>query len=256
MPGSSVLFGILRCFNARALDSDKPRSLVIDADMVIGFSKAGPVVAKVVLNHFLDGPPFDNGAFYYVVGRVASIDSSFQLGQNVPADRYEFVVDARTVRHYSARSRSSHRLIIHSDDLTSQEQGVPSATPSHFHLGRGTSSAVLCPTHSLKFRLQAGAKVNDRTFFFDIQNYVAGRVRPVGHVCTFPPDPIRWPRKPPFPTERKFINVIGSVVGRSEQPSGDTPLKRVVIDVDEMSFLGVDLPTNNDASTSGECVSF
>ena len=153
MPGSSILFAILRCFNARALDSDKPRSLIIDAEMVIGFSKAGPVIAKVVLNHFLDGPPFDNGAFYYVVGRVASIDSTFRLGQNIPADRYEFVVDARTVRHYPACSPSSHRFINHSDDLTSQKQGVPSTTPSHFHIGGGTSLAVLRPTHSLTFHV-------------------------------------------------------------------------------------------------------
>ena len=40
----------LRCFNARALDSDNPRSLTIDAEMVIGFSNAGPVVAKVFPN--------------------------------------------------------------------------------------------------------------------------------------------------------------------------------------------------------------
>ena len=49
-PGSSILFAILHCFNVRALDSDNPRSLTIDAKKVIGFSNAGWVVAKVFPN--------------------------------------------------------------------------------------------------------------------------------------------------------------------------------------------------------------
>ena len=65
MPGSSILFAILRCFNARALHSDKPQSLTIDAEMVIGFLKAGPVVAKVILN----GCAVERTSDYYSIQR-------------------------------------------------------------------------------------------------------------------------------------------------------------------------------------------
>jgi len=98
MPGASILFGILRCFNQRAV-RDNPHSLTYDAEMVVGATKTGPELAKVVLNHYsaFDGPPFVEGAFYDVFGRVASIDSSFTLGLNALPEQYEFVVDAESV---------------------------------------------------------------------------------------------------------------------------------------------------------------
>lgn len=76
---------------------------------------------------------------------------------------------------------------------------------------------------------------------------------PAGHICTFLYDPIHWLWKPLFPTERKFINVISSVICCSEEPTGNSPLKWIFVDIDELSFLGLDHMANLELNTSGQC---
>jgi hypothetical protein len=133
MPGSSTLFAILRCSNERNVYADKPRSFTYDAELVIGFENKKPSVplfAVAALNHFADDddPPFVNGAFYIVSGRIASIDNNFVLGDEPDADWYEFLLDADMVRSSFAAASASSLTRPPSDAVASQNCGLSSPT--------------------------------------------------------------------------------------------------------------------------------
>jgi hypothetical protein len=111
---------------------------------------------------------------------------------------------------------------------------------------------IVCANDHLHVLSQAGQAKSDRDFLFDIQNYVAGSVRVAGHICHFPSTVKRYENRPPLPTERKFINVVGYVNGRSVESNGENPVKRLNIEIREFSFIGIDTPKSVLSKPNGQ----
>jgi hypothetical protein len=83
MPGSSTIFGLIPCTNSRYLQSDKPRTITFDSEIVMGVDGRGQVqTVTALLHHFIplgNAAPND-GVLYFVFGKVASMDSTVATG--------------------------------------------------------------------------------------------------------------------------------------------------------------------------------
>jgi hypothetical protein len=97
MPGSSYIFGILRCYNERP--PDKGRMFSYDADFVVDFDGDDVKEQKALLIHFtpLDSAPFIDRAFYSIGGKIASINSGFDIGGGINVEDYELFIEADEV---------------------------------------------------------------------------------------------------------------------------------------------------------------
>ena len=79
--------------------------------------------------------------------------------------------------------------------------------------------------------------MSDRKFTFDVRNFVAGTHRICSHVCELPASNHRFSEKVPLPTVGKMIQVVGCVCGPSIPTDCNNLLKRIPIEVSEISFL-------------------
>jgi hypothetical protein len=100
MPGLSTITGLIPCSNSRYVFSEKPRTVTVDTEIVIGVDENGDVnTAPALLQHFtpVGAPAPVNGALHFVFGKVASMESSVVVGDGFSQDEYDFVVDADVV---------------------------------------------------------------------------------------------------------------------------------------------------------------
>jgi hypothetical protein len=100
MPGLSAIFGLIPCSNSRHLYTEKPRTVTMDCEIVIGVDDKGDVNTTSALLHYfipLGAPEPINGALHFVFGRVASIDSSENVGDGFSPLEYDFIIDADMV---------------------------------------------------------------------------------------------------------------------------------------------------------------
>jgi hypothetical protein len=113
MPGSSYIFGILRCYNERP--PDKGRIFSYDADFVVDFDGDEVKVQKALLTRFTpqDSELFVDRAFYSVGGKVATIDSSFDVGGAVNVDDYQLFIEADEVCCALISHSLYHRMTTH-----------------------------------------------------------------------------------------------------------------------------------------------
>jgi len=98
---------------------------------------------------------------------------------------------------------------------------------------------------------QAGAKKGAREFLFDIRNFVAGRLRSAGHVCFLSPLNKRFAEKVPLPTEGKLIHINGFLYRGATHAFGEKHVKRLMVQVVDVSFLGVDAPSTSHSQSPG-----
>jgi hypothetical protein len=106
MPGLSSISAILRCNNERVLNPEKTRTFTYDATLVVGFQAEEIIEGTAILNHYVapNEEPFIDNAFYKIYGKVASIDSSYKVGDGLDPNNYQFVIDADTVCNCKYRS--------------------------------------------------------------------------------------------------------------------------------------------------------
>jgi hypothetical protein len=99
MPGSASISALLRCNNERVLNPEKARTFTYDAKLVVGFDGGEVLEETAILNHYLStsDEAFVENAFYKIYGKVASIDASFNVGDTLDSDNYQFIIDADTV---------------------------------------------------------------------------------------------------------------------------------------------------------------
>jgi hypothetical protein len=105
MPGSASISALLRCNNERVLNPEKARTFTYDAKLVVGFEGDEVLEETALLNHYLatSDEPFTENVFYKIYGKVASIDASFNVGDGLDPDGYQFVIDADTVSRTHCR---------------------------------------------------------------------------------------------------------------------------------------------------------
>ena len=99
MPGSLYIFGILCCYNERL--ANKGCTFSYNADFVIVFEGDEVKKQKALLIHFTlqESKLFVDQAFYSVSGKVATTDSSFDVGGGVNVDDYQLFIEANEVCH-------------------------------------------------------------------------------------------------------------------------------------------------------------
>jgi hypothetical protein len=258
MPGASLISGIMGCSNERCLSDDKPRSLTYDAEFVVGVENNQVRAGLAVLNHFREStePPFVNSAFYSVSGKLAEIDDDFFVGRGYKASTYDFLIDAKTVRifviflgpkvtFFFPSFRWCYSLkwyrILPSDRLSA------SVVLFVHCLFLSTRFLIFFPFSLTK----AGPKKSEREFLFDVRNYVAGSQRKAGHVCILPASNRRFAEKVPLPSEARFVLIGGFIAGRAVFAFGDEHVKRIPVEVDEITFLGADAASTSSSRIIG-----
>lgn len=87
--------------------------------------------------------------------------------------------------------------------------------------------------------VQAGPKKGSHEFLFDVRNYVLGTSRLAGHACFFPANN-RFKENPPIPGEGKMASVTGTIHAAAGHAFGDKSIKRLMLEVNDCSFLGID----------------
>jgi hypothetical protein len=104
MPGCATIVGLIPCTQGRYLHPEKPRTITMDAEIVIGTDAAGNVqTTTALLQYFVptaESRP-ESGLLYFVMGKIASMDPSIQVGvgdDDLWRDEYDFVIDADAVR--------------------------------------------------------------------------------------------------------------------------------------------------------------
>jgi hypothetical protein len=179
----------------------------VDSEIVIGVDEKGDVNTTTALLHYfipLGGQEPVNGALHFVFGKIASIDSSENVGDGFLPTEYDFIIDADVVQPMP-------------------EDVAFSPTPPLIVV-----SGTAC------------AKKSDREFLMDIRQWVAGQQRLAGHVCLFPETNRRFCDKAPLPRQGAMISIVGCVRDLAIQTHGDHPLKRIPINVKEIAFLSSD----------------
>ena len=102
--------------------------------------------------------------------------------------------------------------------------------------------------------LQAGRKMSDRDFSFDVRDYVAGSQKTAAHLCTLPATNGRFVNKVPLPVQGRLINIVGSISGAAAVANGDDNIKRVPVEVDEITFLAADGSPTSPVVVSGTVI--
>jgi hypothetical protein len=100
MTGSAIIVGLIPCSNGRYPYNDKPRTIVMDAEVVIGFDEDDNVqTVPAVLAHFIkfgEEAPQDN-LLYFISGRVASSHSSIHVDSAGSSLQYDLYIEADVV---------------------------------------------------------------------------------------------------------------------------------------------------------------
>jgi hypothetical protein len=99
--------------------------------------------------------------------------------------------------------------------------------------------------------VQAGPKTSDRDFYFDVRDYVAGSQRIAAHVCTLPATNRRFANKVPLPVQGRLINVVGLLSGPAAVSNGDDNIKRLPLELNEITFLTADGGPSTPVTVSG-----
>jgi hypothetical protein len=97
MPGLCAIFGLIPCSNSQYLHTEKPQTVTVDSEIVIGMDEKGDVNTTSALLHYfipLSMPEPVNGALHFVFGKIASIDSSENIRDGFSPTEYDFVIDA------------------------------------------------------------------------------------------------------------------------------------------------------------------
>jgi hypothetical protein len=89
--------------------------------------------------------------------------------------------------------------------------------------------------------LQAGTKISDREFVFDVKHWAFGQLRTAAHVCMFPATKARFANKVPCPRNGNHISIGGYIQGRVSASGDDDPVLRIPVEVEEISFLAADV---------------
>jgi hypothetical protein len=106
MPGSSAIFGLIPCTNCHYIYNDKPWTVTIDCEIVLGVDENSEVnTTTALLQHFnpLGSSPPINSALYFVFGKIAPLES-IANGEGFSPEEYDFVVDANMVHALHACS--------------------------------------------------------------------------------------------------------------------------------------------------------
>jgi ethanolamine utilization microcompartment shell protein EutS len=96
--------------------------------------------------------------------------------------------------------------------------------------------------------------MSDRDFSFDVRDYVAGSQRTAAHLCTLPATNGRFANKVPLPVQGRLINIVGSISGAATVANGDDNIKRIPVEVDEITFLAADGGPTSPVVVSGTVV--
>jgi hypothetical protein len=243
MPGSSTIVGLIPCANGRNLHNTKPRTITMDAEIVIGHDVDGMVqTTTALLEYFI---PFDrshpeDGLLYFVAGKIASMDDSIKVGEgddNIWVSEYDFIIEADVVR--------LHTLFV---NIISESCAVDGAVSCRDDYGPCSSLDLYCgecmclriPSCGCRLTdiyTQAGKKYSEREFIFDIQHWVCAEMRTAGHLCLFPESNRRFADKAPLPRGSNHISVTGYIQGPAMSMLGDKPLRRICVEVKEIAFL-------------------
>jgi hypothetical protein len=98
------------------------------------------------------------------------------------------------------------------------------------------SKQFLCSIYLPVF-CQLGPKKSDREFQIDIQHYVNGRQCGAGYICHFPTENSRFAKSVPSIRTGGMACVTGSISRTSVKSHGDFPIQRMVVDVNDITFL-------------------
>lgn len=99
-PGASYFYGLLACSNPRRILSNKPRTVTLDAEMVLGKDENNDmVVMSALLHHYVptgqDDP--EGGKLYLVNAKVASITDATEVGDEYDVSEYEVILESTAV---------------------------------------------------------------------------------------------------------------------------------------------------------------
>ena len=100
MPGFSRIFGLIPCSNYRVVSQEKPRSITMDAEIVVGFDNSQTLQATMaLLTHFVAfDQSFPSEGLYFVSGKIGCFSDDISIGDGFDRMDYDFVVDADVVR--------------------------------------------------------------------------------------------------------------------------------------------------------------
>jgi hypothetical protein len=89
--------------------------------------------------------------------------------------------------------------------------------------------------------LQAGAKKNDREFYFDIRHWVMSSQRLASHTCLFPTTG-RFGSSSglPLPRQGTTLTIIGFICQPAIVTVGEQAVKRLIVEIRDIAFVGPD----------------
>jgi hypothetical protein len=100
MPGTAQIFSLLPLSNVRKLFPEKPRTVTMDAEIIVGLTANSNLeVLPAILYHFVPYQSTTNveTGMYFVQGRLLSIDASIPVGADHELKDYQFAIDAEIV---------------------------------------------------------------------------------------------------------------------------------------------------------------
>src|ERR1700722_6681357 len=99
MPGVSRIFGFVPCSNARVISQEKPRSITMDAEIVLGFDDNQTLqVTTALINHFMSSDENNSSdGLYYISGKLACMGDDIATGEGFDNIQYDFAIDCDVV---------------------------------------------------------------------------------------------------------------------------------------------------------------
>ena len=93
--------------------------------------------------------------------------------------------------------------------------------------------------------------MSDHDFYFDVCDYIAGSQRIAAHICTLPATDRRFANKVPLPVQGHLINVVGLLSGPATVANGDNNIKRLPLEVNEITFFTANGGPSTPVAVSG-----
>jgi hypothetical protein len=116
----------------------------------------------------------------------------------------------------------------------------------------GAVSFIYIPNISVyALLIQACEKKSERDFHFDIVQWAFDKKRVAAHTCHFPENNRRFAEKVPMPRQGGTVCIMGPICRRAITTFGDETIKRVPVEVMELSFLSSDSVTSSSSPVKG-----